>query len=142
MRKTLFAYCALNAAIYVVVTLIGISRPDKLLLSFEVLMLFALPGILFVILVSGIQYFRRKTKLDASLLGASLLLVLVNVAYFAYYGAGITASLYKKGAGFYFSENDVLHLGMIVWLAFVVRTVGRHLADFEAAADDSSSTEY
>lgn len=131
-RKTLFAYCTLNVIVYVVVTVLGVTQPNKTLLSFEVLMLFALPGILLVILVSGIQYARKRKPLDGSLFGAAVLLVLVNAAYFTYYGAGITAALYKKGQGFYFSENDVLHVGMILWLVYVVKIVGRHLRDFDA----------
>lgn len=133
-RKALIAYCIANAAVYAVITIVGVSEPNKLLLSFEVLMLFALPGILFVILVSGVQYARKRTPLDGSLLGAALLLVLVQAAYFWYYGAGITAALYKQGQGFYFSENDVLHIGMILWLAYVVKVVGKHLKDFDTQA--------
>ncbi|MBL8020295.1 MAG: hypothetical protein JNM27_11565 [Leptospirales bacterium] len=136
-RKALVAYCILNAVIYVIITIIGITQPNKTLLSFEVLMLFALPGILFVILVSGIQYLRKRKPLDGSLLVAALLLVLVNAAYFTYYGAGITATLYKNGQGFYFSENDVLHVGMIFWLFYVVKTVGKHLRDFDSASPGS-----
>lgn len=131
-RKALIVYCILNAAVYVLVTIAGVTQPDKTLLSFEVLMLFALPGILFVLLVSGFQYARKRKPLDGSLLGAALLLVVVNAAYFAYYGAGITAALYRKGQGFYFSENDVLHVGMILWLVYVVKVVGRHLRDFDS----------
>ncbi|HNJ06230.1 MAG TPA: hypothetical protein PLB73_18365, partial [Leptospiraceae bacterium] len=85
-----------------------------------------------VILVSGIQYARKRKPLDGSLFGAAVLLVVVNAAYFTYYGAGITAALYKKGQGFYFSENDVLHVGMILWLVYVVKVVGKHLRDFDA----------
>lgn len=131
-RRTIIAYCVLNAAVYVVITVIGVTQPSKFLLSFEVLMLFALPGILFVILVAGVQYARKRRPLDGALLGAALLLVVVNAAYFTYYGAGITAALYQKGRGFYFSENDVLHVGMILWLVYIVRIVGRHLRDFES----------
>lgn len=96
-RKALIVYCILNAAVYVLITIAGVTQPNQTLLSFEVLMLFALPGILFVMLVSGVQYARKRKPLDGSLLGAAVLLVLVNAAYFAYYGAGITALLYRAG---------------------------------------------
>jgi hypothetical protein len=69
--------------------------------------------------------------MDRSLLVSALLLVLVQVAYFAYYAAGITQQLWKGGQGFYFSENDVLHVGMIGWLAYLLASVGRHLCDDE-----------
>ena len=67
--------------------------------------------------------------MDRSLVIAAVLLVLVQVAYFAYYAAGITAIVWDDGAGFYFSENDVLHIGLILWLWYVVAVVGRHLRD-------------
>ena len=65
-----------------------------------------------------------------------MLLVLVQVAYFAYYAAGITQMLWKDGAGFYFSENDVLHVGMLLWLWLVAAKLGPTLADRDPAEDD------
>lgn len=130
-RKGIIIYSLLNAVIYIIITVIGVSQLNKVLLSFEVLMLFALPGILLVLVISGIGYIRSRNPLDGSLLLAAVFLVLVNVAYFAYYAAGITANLYQEGKGFYFSENDVLHVGMILWLWYTVTYVGRHLRDIE-----------
>jgi hypothetical protein len=129
LRKGIFVYSIVNAIVYALVILFGISKPNQFLLSFEVLMLFALPGILFVLLISFVSYLKTKKPLDAHLFLAAVFLVLVNVAYFTYYAAGITQTLYKGGEGFYFSENDVLHVGMILWLAYLVKTVGKHLQD-------------
>ena len=42
--------------------------------------------------------------------------------------------MWDDGAGFYFSENDVLHIGMILWLWYVVAVVGRHLRDASTGA--------
>lgn len=129
LRKIILLYAILNALIYLVITVIGVVQPNKFLLSFEVLMLFALPGILLVIILSGIRYLKNKSKLDSSLFMAGLLMILVQSAYFMYYAAGITQALYKEGAGFYFSENDVLHVGMILWLWYVVKAIGKNLRD-------------
>ncbi|MCB1324246.1 MAG: hypothetical protein H7A21_03135 [Spirochaetales bacterium] len=128
-RKIVFAYCALNAIVYVAISILGMTEPNRTLLSFEVLMLFALPGVLFVILISGYKYVRTREALSGSLLMAALLFVVVQVAYFWYYAAGITQALYRNGEGFYFSENDVLHVGMIGWLVYIVLVVGKHLRD-------------
>ena len=94
-------------------------------------MLFALPGILFVLLISGVSYLKTRSPLDGSLLLAAIFLILVNVAYFYYYAAGYTEMLYQGGKGFYFSQNDVLHVGMILWLWHIVAYVGKHLKDLE-----------
>lgn len=133
LRKALFVYSILNAIIYVLVVMRGLTELSRFLLSFEVLMLFALPGILFVLCISGVRYAKTRSSLSGSLLLAAVLLILVQIAYFGYFGAGITAQLYQKGKGFYFSENDVLHVGMILWLIYVVKVVGKHLKDFEHA---------
>lgn len=85
-----------------------------------------------MILVAGRRYWTSGDALDRSLLVASLLLVLVHAAYFAYHAAGVTQQLWRGGEGFYFSENDVLHLGMIGWLAYVRAIVGRQLRDGES----------
>jgi hypothetical protein len=41
----------------------------------------------------------------------------------------MTEALWDDGAGFYFSENEVLHLGMLLWLAYVVAALGPILVD-------------
>ena len=75
-----------------------------------------------------------------SILWATVLLVIVQVAYFSYYAAGITALLWGNGDGFYFSENDVLHVGMMLWLAYAVGVVGKYLRDIETV--ESSAVDY
>jgi hypothetical protein len=67
--------------------------------------------------------------MNRSLVIGTLLLVLVHVAYFAYTSAGLTETLWDRGRGFCFSENDVLHVGMMLWLAYVVFVVGKKLCD-------------
>jgi len=131
LRRILIGYAACNALAYLLVSAAGVMLPSRTLLSFEVLMLFALPGIALVILCAGRRYRASRDGMDRSLLVASLLLVLVQAAYFAYYAAGITQQLWQGGRGFYFSENDVLHVGMIAWLSYLLATAGRQLRDDE-----------
>ena len=133
LRRALCWYAALNVAVYLVASAVGVMAPSRTLLSFEVLMLFALPGIIIVIVVAARRYRADHQPLDRSLLIATVLLVVVQVAYFAYYAAGVTAVLWKDGTGIYFSENDVLHVGMALWLVYVVAVVGRHLRDLAPA---------
>ena len=134
LRRGLILYAIANAAVYLVITIIGMLLPSATLLSFAVLMLFALPGILVVIVVAARRYRATRDPMDRALVTAAVLLVLVQVAYFAYYAAGITAVLWDDGTGFYFSENDVLHVGLILWLWYVVAVVGRHLRDAPTVA--------
>lgn len=131
LRRGIIWYAAINAAVYLVVSIVGVMLPSAVLLSFEVLMLFALPGIILVVVLAARRYRIDHQQLDRSLLIAAIVLVVVQIAYFAYYAAGITAVLWRNGQGIYFSENDVLHVGMIAWLGYVVFVVGRHLRDLD-----------
>ena len=132
LRRGLIIYAGANVVVYLGITLAGVLLPSAVLLSFAVLMLFALPGILIVILVAARRYRTTHDPMDRSLVIAAVLLIGVQVAYFAYWAAGLTAVLWDEGQGFYFSENDVLHIGMILWLWYVVAVVGRHLRDASA----------
>lgn len=129
-RRLMIGYAVLNALVYCVVAVAGVMQPSKTLLSFEVLMLFALPGIIIVIVVSGMRYRRTRDSCARWILWAAILLVAVQIAYFAYYAAGITQTLWAGGSGFYFSENDVLHVGMLAWLVLVAATLGPRLRDW------------
>ncbi len=139
VRRGFIIYAAVNAVVYVVVTIIAVLQPSAFLLSFAVLMLFALPGIIMVMIISARRYRREHDDMSRQILTAAVLLILVQVAYFAYYAAGITQSLWDDGHGFYFSENDVLHVGMILWLVYVWRTLGKTLRDYETAPEPVAS---
>lgn len=128
-RRGLIVYAGVNAAVYAIVAFAGVMRPSRTLLSFEVLMLFALPGILLVIGIAGHRYRRARAAMERSLLAAALGLLGVQAAYFGYAAAGFTQRLWEGGRGFYFSENDVLHIGMIGWLAYVFTRLGPQLRD-------------
>lgn len=129
LRRGLLGYALLNAALYVAVASAGVMLPSRRLLSFEVLMGFALPGILAVIVIAGRRRARSRGELERALVVAALLLLAVQAAYFGYAAAGLGPLLWADGAGFYFSANDVLHVGMIGWLAYVVRALGAPLRD-------------
>lgn len=131
LRTLLIGYAGANAAIHMMVTVYGAATANAFLISFELLLLFSLPALLTGVGVNGIRFLRNRTAVDRVLLGAWAWLVATNGAYFAYALAGCTQRLWKGGAGFYFSENDVLHLGMIGWTLYVVRVVARRIADLD-----------
>ena len=129
-RRGFLTYAGVNAGVYVLVTVIAVMLPSAVLLSFPVLMLFAVPGLVMVIVIAAR---RRADRMARVILNIALLQILVQAAYFAYYAAGITQTLWDDGKGFYFSENDVLHVGMILWLVYVWRALGPLLRDVQAA---------
>ncbi|MDQ1249762.1 MAG: hypothetical protein QG597_4138 [Actinomycetota bacterium] len=133
-RTGLIVYAVINAVVYCVVTAIGVMAPSATLLSFSVLMLFALPGVLIVIAITARRLGQPKER---AIFTAAILLLLVQVAYYAYWASGLTQTLWDDGNGFYFSENDVLHIGFILWLAYLLWRVGPTLADRDDVTRDA-----
>lgn len=128
-RRALIAYAWVNAAVYAAVTAVGVLAPSAVLLSFTVLMLFALPGLVLVIIISARR--ARSERMSRVILLVALLQVLVQVVYFAYWLADITGSLREQGI--FFNENDALHVAMIAWLLYVWRALGPLLRDKPSA---------
>jgi hypothetical protein len=123
-RRAISIYAAINVLVYVVVTFFGVLLPSALLLSFEVLLLFAVPAL---VIVAVLGWRARSQPLGRRILGVLILLVAVQIAYLAYYAAGITEALWASGV--YFSANDVLHVGMVIWLVVAGLALWRPLVD-------------
>ena len=123
-RRAITVYAVLNLLVYVVVTTAGILMPSAFLLSFELLLLFAVPALV----IAAVLAIRDWSESVARrILWVLVLLVLVQVAYLVYFALGITESLWASGI--YFSANDVLHVGMLAWLAGTAWALGPALKD-------------
>ncbi len=129
LRRGLIIYAVANAAVYVAITVLAVAIPSAFLLSFVVLMLFALPGLVAVLVVAGLRFRRERDDLSRTLIIAGLFLVAVQVAYFGWGALGVTATLWDGGDGIYFSDNDVLHVGMIAWIIYVFFALRHRLRD-------------
>ena len=73
------------------------------------------------------QYFIEKKEETGVLLGAWFGLCFTMFCYTIYLNQNITQKLWAKGV--WFSENDVLHLLMIFWIAYVYKYVGKTAKD-------------
>ena len=127
LRRGLIIYAAANLAVYVAIALIGALVPVKFLISFELLILFAAPTILLFFILNGWRYAKFRDRMDLALLGAWAWLALTLGAYFGYLMSGITQTLWARGV--WFSENDVLHIGLIVWMIYLARVVAPRVRD-------------
>lgn len=123
-RRAIGTYAVLNLFAYVLVTVAGVLMPSAFLLSFELLLLFAIPAL---VMAAALAIHRWSLELARRILGALVLLVVVQGAYLAYYFAGFTEVLWASGV--YFSANDVLHVGMLIWLAITWALLRHRLAD-------------
>ncbi len=117
LRKIFSVYAIINAVLYFIVVMIGVLIPVKFLISFELLLVVAAPGILAFFVINGWRYFKYKLNLDLVLLGTWLWLGITIAAYFLYLISGTTAALWANGI--WFSENDVLHIGLIIWMIYI-----------------------
>jgi hypothetical protein len=126
-RRRLALYAAANLALYVIALLVGTLIPIRFLISFEFLLVVTAPSIILVIVHNAWRYRRFGHRLDRALLGIWAGLALTIAAYFVYLISGLTQRLWSRGH--WFSENDVLHLGLIAWMIYIALVLTPRLAD-------------
>jgi sterol desaturase/sphingolipid hydroxylase (fatty acid hydroxylase superfamily) len=90
-------------------------------------MLTSTPSVLFFIWIYGSAYSKNKDNMSLYLRNTWLILIAVIVAYVAYMILGITAPLWQKGI--WFTENDVLHVGMIYWVYYIMKKLPDEVKD-------------
>ena len=129
-RRWMFTYAIANFGVYLLITLIGVFVPVKFLISFELLLLFLAPSIVFFLLLNLRNYRRQKNQMDLTLVRIWLWLGFTIAIYFICLMLGITEYFWEQGV--WFSENDVLHIGLIVWMILIALGLGRKIADRQA----------
>jgi hypothetical protein len=123
-RRRLVAYASANTAAYLCAVLVGALAPLRFLASFECMLLFVAPTFILLFVVNAARYAATRRRLELGLVVSWLLLLAVVVAYFAYYLSGRAEALWAKGV--WFNANDVLHIGLILWvLHFLVFVAGK-----------------
>ena len=68
--------------------------------------------------------------MDLALLGTWILLLLILAAYYLYDNLDITQKLWARGEGIWFSQNDVLHIGLILWVIYLAAVVANRVKDY------------
>jgi len=132
LRKGLSVYAVVNAVLYFIVVMIGAFIPVRFLISFEFLLIVAAPSIIAFFALHGWRYFKYKASLDLAYLGTWVWLGVTIVAYFLYLVSGNTTVLWEKGI--WFSENDVLHIGLILWMICIARFLSPRVKDMIVSA--------
>jgi hypothetical protein len=126
-RRMQIRYAITHIVLYTITVLTGAFVPIPFLISFEFLLIVSAPGMVMLVIQNGRRYSRLKRSLDLALLGAWAWLALTIGAYFLYLVSGATQSLWARQI--WFSENDVLHIGLIVWMVYLVRVVAPRIED-------------
>lgn len=131
LRQGLSVYALVNAVIYFILVLIGVFSPVKALISFEFLLAVGAPSFLVFFAINLRRYAKSKSSLDLALIGAWLWMAVTIAAYFLYFLSGWTDALWAKGQ--WFSENDVLHLCLILWMLYLAFIVAPRMRDLPAS---------
>jgi hypothetical protein len=128
-EKTLWSrimtwYAVANFMVYLIVVFIGSIIPIKFLISFELLILFLTPSILLLLIFNIRKFYDKKERVYLSLVYIWVLLILIIGFYFFYFILDITNLLWEQG--FWFSENDILHITLILWMSYIFRVTRRY----------------
>jgi hypothetical protein len=127
LQTVLLGYALISAVVYVILTFIGGIIPVKALITFELMVWISTPTFLIMFVLSAWRYTKLSTTMDLAFVGAWVLLLLTMTAYWLYEKLDITPKLWAKGKGIWFSQNDVLHIGLILWMIYIATVVAEHV---------------
>jgi hypothetical protein len=131
LRSGLLGYALVSAVAYTLLTFIGGFIPVRTLITFEWMVWFSAPIFLIICMVNSWRYLSFGNPIDLALLGTWILLLLVMVAYWLYDKLGFTQKLWARGV--WFSQNDLLHIGLILWMIYIATVVAHRVVDLPAA---------
>jgi hypothetical protein len=126
-RTILLSYAVLNSVLYATLVLYGAITANRFLVSFEFLELSCLPSVLFFLISTITGYKQKHNLMNFHLQNTWLFLVIIIFAYAVYLKFGFTNLLWAKGI--WFSENDVLHVGLILWVFYILKFLPKEVKD-------------
>jgi hypothetical protein len=88
------------------------------------------PILLILFVLNGWRYYIYSNPMDFSLLITWILLLLTSGVYWLYDELDITQKLWARGKGFWFSQNDVLHVCLILWIIYITTVVAHRIKDY------------
>ena len=130
-RRTVKIYAFISNVGYLAIVVVGIIIPVRFLISFELMLIFVSP-VYFAIFYTSLRSYLKNHRnqeyiVSKKLVIAALLLFVAIGGYYMYSVLGITEVLWERGI--WFSENDVLHILMIVWVLYVYKALGPLVRD-------------
>jgi hypothetical protein len=129
-QTILLSFAALSALIYCIVTLAGALMPRQSLITFEAMVAACSPFFVILVILNGWRYVQFAAQIDAVLLGVWVGLLVTMLAYWLYDRLKLTEHLWAGGKGVWFSQNDVLHIGLIIWVIYIAAVVVPQIRDY------------
>lgn len=128
-RRALKTYALVNVLMYNVILFTGAFLPNKFMVSFELFTLITSPAFLILFIINTSNYLRAKSLLELRLMWLWLSQGIIILVYYAYFLSGIAETLWQKGI--WFNANDVLHVLIILWQAYIFFFVIKEIQDAE-----------
>jgi hypothetical protein len=127
MQKSYTYYSLISTCAYIIIVIIGMMISNRFLLSFELMISLCLIGGCSLFIITLLKYIQTHDGLLLRYLLIWIGLVLVIGLYYLYYTLDITSILWEKGV--WFSENDVLHCCLAIWVISIYFTLRKQLKD-------------
>lgn len=128
LKEILIWYSLVVTIIYPIVTLIGAFIPVKSLITFEFMVAVSLPSFIVFCILNAVRVVQFGYTMDLVLIGSWILIYLSWVGYIKYWKSGLTEKLWAKGT--WFSENDILHVILVIWGLYVLFVMPEYIRDY------------
>lgn len=104
--------------VYSVLLVLGSIIQNRFLISYELFTIFFMPMFVLFFVLNIRSYMKEKSPLHKQFIILWILFLVVNAGYYVYYFLGVTELIYDAW-GLVFSANDILHVGLIIWMGYI-----------------------
>jgi hypothetical protein len=127
-RKRLILFSIIDSLAYSVYLFVGAVLPIKFLISYEGFMAFIGINFIVMFILNIRHYLKYKDPLNRNLIVIWIGFLVVNIGYFVFLLWGIGAKIYQE-YGLWFTENDILHVLLILWTFLIYFLLRKNAAD-------------
>jgi len=115
---------SIGLIVYSVSLVLGAIAEIRFLITYEYFLMFFMPYFISFLMMNIKGYKHERNEFDKGLIIVWVLMLVVNVLYFAYFFSGIPEELFEN-YGVWLSANDVLHIGLIGWMVYIYKVVNK-----------------
>ncbi|MBN2876418.1 MAG: hypothetical protein JXL85_02085 [Bacilli bacterium] len=121
-QKWMIYPVSIALVVYTTLLIVGSVTETYFLITYELFTIFFMPVFVVLFIINIFQFKKHRDALNRSFISLWLLFLLVNILYYVYYLPDITGILFRQ-TGIWFSANDVLHIGLIIWFVYFERRI-------------------